>query len=43
MAVVAFIAIVVRWFLKEHRNTNYIQNNDRVFNDFYTLGKRFKQ
>jgi ABC-type Fe3+ transport system permease subunit len=39
LAVVALIAITVRWFSKAYKNHEYINNKDYMFVDFYMLGK----
>lgn len=42
VATVAFIVTVVRWFLKEERDSDYIKTERFIFDDFYSLGKRSK-
>jgi ABC-type Fe3+ transport system permease subunit len=39
LAVVALIAIAVRWFTKAYKNDEYINSKDYMFDDFYMLGK----
>ena len=39
VAVMVMITIAVRWFLHED-HSDYIQNNDYTFRDFYTRKRR---